>query len=248
MNLEEYRSRETEQTRTADLLSLLPTISRTILEIGARDGHHTRMLAQRFDAVTALDLTAPAFTIDRVTTVAGDATALQFPDRSFDCVLCAEVLEHVPDVSKAASELCRVARHAVIVGVPYRQDTRSGCTTCSQCGKTNPPYGHVHTFTDERLCHLFRPWTQETVHYVGETNERTNRISAGLMECAGNPYGTYDQEEPCIYCGSRLQAPVRLSPADRVLCKMAHLLNRAQQSLSKPWANWVHARFVPPAG
>lgn len=42
--------------------------------------------------------------------VNGDATALPFPDASFDRVMASEVLEHIPDDEAAFSELARVLR------------------------------------------------------------------------------------------------------------------------------------------
>ncbi len=33
----------------------------------------------------------------RVEAVQGDVTALQFADNEFDAILCAEVLEHIPE-------------------------------------------------------------------------------------------------------------------------------------------------------
>jgi SAM-dependent methyltransferase len=42
--------------------------------------------------------------------VTGDATCLPFPDASFDRVIAAEVLEHIPDDSAALGELARVLR------------------------------------------------------------------------------------------------------------------------------------------
>ena len=40
----------------------------------------------------------------------GDAQALRFPDMSFDAVRCERMLMHVPDASRAVSEMARVAR------------------------------------------------------------------------------------------------------------------------------------------
>ncbi|MBQ9417063.1 MAG: methyltransferase domain-containing protein [Bacteroidales bacterium] len=40
----------------------------------------------------------------------GDITALDFPDVSFDIIICSHVLEHVDDDSKAISEMYRVLR------------------------------------------------------------------------------------------------------------------------------------------
>lgn len=42
--------------------------------------------------------------------VQGDATALPFPDASFDAVICSETLEHIPDDRGAIAEIHRVLR------------------------------------------------------------------------------------------------------------------------------------------
>lgn len=41
----------------------------------------------------------------------GAGEHLPFPDESFDCVACCDVLEHVDDVSRVVSEIARVLRH-----------------------------------------------------------------------------------------------------------------------------------------
>lgn len=50
-------------------------------------------------------------------------TAMIFATASFDCVLCSEVLEHVPDDLKALSELRRVLRPGgiLVVTVPFQK-------------------------------------------------------------------------------------------------------------------------------
>lgn len=44
----------------------------------------------------------------------GNAMELFFPDNSFDFVLCAGILMHIPDMQKAISEACRVANRYVM--------------------------------------------------------------------------------------------------------------------------------------
>ena len=91
-----------EQERLERLFSMLPKDAVSVLEIGARYGVMTEKLAELYPNVTALDLTRPRFEIPGVTTVAGDVQRLQFPDDAFDCVVCTEVLEHVPDYAAGA--------------------------------------------------------------------------------------------------------------------------------------------------
>jgi len=243
-DLEQYRQSEKEQARTADLLRLVPRGRKSVLDIGARDGHFSRLLTDYFEEVTALDLEKPAFEFPRVKTVAGDITQLQFSDDSFDCVFCAEVLEHIPALEQACRELVRVARHEIVIGVPYRQDTRVGRTTCSQCGKVNPPWAHVNTFDEAKLRKLFPRLALRSTSFVGTNNEVTNPLSTMLMDWAGNPWGTYDQDEPCIHCGAALVAPNGRSALSRVFAGVAIRLSRLQESLTRPHGNWIHAVFV----
>ncbi|MBA3950163.1 MAG: class I SAM-dependent methyltransferase [Acidobacteria bacterium] len=58
---------------------------------------------------------APAGGRVRHTAVRGDLQRLPFAPASFDCALCTEVLEHVPDDRLAVSELARVLRAGAIL-------------------------------------------------------------------------------------------------------------------------------------
>lgn len=243
IDVEKYRQSESEKARIADLFRIMPRGRTSILEIGARDGYLSRPLTEHFPEVTALDLEKPTFEFPQVTTVAGDATKLQFPDELFDCVLCAEVLEHILAVEQACRELVRVTRHELIIGVPFRQDIRSGRTTCRNCGKTNPPWAHVNTFDERRLGELFPGLAIKTKSFVGSTKERTNAVSAMLMELASNPWGTYVQDEPCIHCGAVLVPPDRRSFLSKVCSGVAARLDRLQMSFAQPHANWIHIVF-----
>jgi SAM-dependent methyltransferase len=232
-----------EKMRLQGLLDLLPLNRRSILEIGARDGFVTRALAERFEITTALDLEVPRFEIERVVNVKGDVQQLNFAASSFDCVLCSEVLEHVPDVAAAAREIARVARYEIVIGVPYRQDTRVGQTTCLHCGKVNPPYGHVNRFDENTLRRLFSGLPLIESRYIGINCERTNSLSSWLQKLARNPYGAYDQEEPCIHCGLKLERPLCLSLAQR-LCSAAGLrLDALQLKFNRPRPTWIHLLF-----
>jgi SAM-dependent methyltransferase len=200
-------------------------------------------LTEYFDEVTALDLQKPGFEFARVVTVAGDVTKLEFADDTFDCVFCAEVLEHIPDVTRACQEIIRVAKHEIVIGVPYRQDIRCGRTTCHSCGKTNPPWGHVNSFDEDRLSALFSGLPFISKSFVGTTKEATNPIATFLMDLAGNPWGTYDQDEPCIHCGAKLVPPGGRQIWQKVCSIMAFNLNRVQVIWERPRGNWIHVVF-----
>jgi len=240
-----FRDNPREQERIRDLLSLVPERGTNLLDVGARDGYLSRKLADRFDAVVALDLEKPDIEHEKILPVRGDVTALSYPDGAFEIVLCAEVLEHIPPRSlvRACSELARVTSSYVIVGVPYKQDLRVGRTTCQACGKTNPPWGHVNAFDVVQLQTLFSDLVTEKISFVGQNNQKTNFVSRLLMDIAGNPYGTYVQQEPCMHCGAALQPPPDRGVFQKVLTKCAFLIGRLQLRSTDANPNWVHVRF-----
>jgi SAM-dependent methyltransferase len=239
--IESYRASDSEKARTGDLIRLLPNGRKSVLDVGARDGHFSRLLTQHFPEVTALDLEMPCFKIPGVTNAAGDVTDLQFAANSFDCVFCTEVLEHVRNVKKACGEIIRVAKHEIIIGVPFKQDTRMGRTTCHSCGKPNPPWGHVNTFDEQRLLSLFPGLPVISKSFVGSTKEATNAFSAFLMDLAGNPWGTYEQEEACIHCGGKLGYPGQRRAWQKASSAVAVRINKIQGAFARPHGTWIHA-------
>lgn len=240
IDLTDYRASSRELARVGGLMSMVPEGLDTALDIGARDGFLSRLLAARVQHVTALDLEQPTFTHPRVTCVKGDATEMTFARRSFDLVLCAEVLEHIPALEQACEELQRVSAKYLLIGVPYRQDIRLGRTTCQHCGARNPPWGHVNSFDEARLEALFPEFVSERVEFVDATRERSNWLAAALLDYAGNPFGTYCQQEPCGACGKHVGQPRARSFAQKVATKIGVNLQRAHSALSEPRGNWIH--------
>jgi SAM-dependent methyltransferase len=240
-----YRQSPLEQARVADLIRILPEWRSTLLDIGTRDGFISSLLAEYFGRVTALDVTKPHLEDGRVIAVQGDVTRLGFADDSFDVVCCLEVLEHISPqlLPVACQEIARVARHAVIIGVPYRQDLRVGRTTCSHCGRVNPPWGHQNSFEETTLARLFGTLRLASTTFVGETKERSNAFAAWLMNQGGNPWGTYGQEEHCIECHRELVPPGSRGPWRRACAAAAHHLDQGLIATAKPHPLWIHCVF-----
>jgi ubiquinone/menaquinone biosynthesis C-methylase UbiE len=245
MDLSAYRASPAEQARIASLLALLPETFATGLDIGARDGYISRRMAEYSDHITALDLSVPDISHEKIVCVQGDATALKFATDTFDVVVCAEVLEHIPSpaLERACQEIVRVSKHWVIIGVPFNQDTRLGATRCPGCGKTNPPWGHVNSFQVAKLTQLFAPLQVQKIDYVGTTRSRTNALSYTLMEYAGHPFGTYVQAEPCVFCDAAMHHIDRRTISQRLATRAAYMLTSVQQRFTPAQPTWVHILF-----
>jgi SAM-dependent methyltransferase len=241
-DLTAYHGSPQEQERIADLLALLPQDVESVLDVGARDGFVSRLLADRFSRITALDLEKPSISHERITCVKGDVTCLDFPDATFDLVSCTEVLEHVPSglLGRSCLELIRVSSRYIAVGVPYRQDIRVGRTTCYTCGKKNPPWGHQNKFDESRLRSLFPGCRIAGQSFVGTVDIGTNAISTYFLDLAGNPYGTYAQDEPCIFCGVALLPPPPRNVVQRIFTRTAYLVQSVQKPFLRAHANWIH--------
>ena len=242
MDLTDYRMHVDEVRRTNDLLDLMPVGGKCALDAGARDGHFSVLMAQRFSRVTALDLSKPDIQHPNVETLKGDITNLNFEDGSYDFVFCAEVLEHIPTslLANACRELERVSRWQILIGVPYKQDIRVGRTTCSACGMGNPPWGHVNSFDDKKIESLFPACKVIKKSFVGTNSETTNFLAAALFDMAGNPYGTYEQNEECIHCGKQIIRPANRSQLQKISTKAGFICRNFSERFAQPHPNWIH--------
>ena len=118
---------ETQEQVIAGFLS--PLTGTTILDVGTGTGRAAIALARRGAIVTGIDASAEMLAVARrraleagaaVTFVQGDAHGLNVADRSFDAVVCLRVLMHTPDWRQSLAELCRAARHRVVLDYPAR--------------------------------------------------------------------------------------------------------------------------------
>ena len=78
--------------------------------------------------------------VGRLRVLGADICDQPLPERSVDVVTMLEVLEHIPDVSRAIGAAVRIARKYVVVTVPSKEDD-------------NPE--HIHLLTKARLIGLF---------------------------------------------------------------------------------------------
>ncbi len=140
--------RTMDLARVRNVLGILKGLQpRSLLDIGSGRGAFLWPLLDGFPdlPVTALDLLDYRVAdmravqdggVAQLTALKMDATALAFPDRSFDVVTMLEVLEHIPDTATALAEVCRVAARALVCSVPSKADD-------------NPE--HIHLFDERAL-------------------------------------------------------------------------------------------------
>ena len=139
------------------LLDAMKSSARRVLDIGCGDGTLTYRLAQRVERVWGVDdsllpLRLARSEFDRrprsrhPLLTNADARVLPFPDEAFDCVVMADVIEHIDAPDAVMSEAHRVLRKGgqILLTTPRRQ------------GKVPAHEYHCHEYTGVELADLLR--------------------------------------------------------------------------------------------
>jgi len=136
-----------------------------VLDAGCGMGRHLRFLAKQpnliivgvdrntgalREALTSLEKMPDALSTDYLVSEA-DINRLPFADASFDCVICSEVLEHIPDHEAAVRELIRILKPegTFVVSVP-RYYSEKICWLISR-DYYNSEGGHIRIYRKKEL-------------------------------------------------------------------------------------------------
>jgi len=86
--------------------------------------------------------------------VIAEVYALPFADHAFDCIIAAEVIEHVPDPALFVQHLLRILKPGgkLIITTPYRD--QPAYYLCVHCNRPTPQHAHLHVFDEKSLADL----------------------------------------------------------------------------------------------
>lgn len=121
-----------------------PYLTGRILDVGADELHLRAYLPTGVDYVgIGLGANPELQQVDL------ERDQVPFPDGSFDCVMCLDVLEHVENIHAIFDELCRVSRKWVIISLP---NCYLGITEYARSGpfKGGPKNMKFYGLPDER--------------------------------------------------------------------------------------------------
>ena len=207
-----------------------------VLDMGCGGGRHAFALYRRGADVVALDRSAedlvqveamfaamreggevPAGA--RARAVRGDAYALPFEDGSFDAVIAAEILEHLPADEQAMAELYRVLRPGGLLAVTVpRWGPEKVCWALSDAYHQNEG-GHVRIYRGSEL---------------------TGRLRQAGLEPLGTGH-THALHAPYWW----LKCAVGVDRADHPLVKAYHSL-LVWDMMSSPWLTRTLAWVLDP--
>jgi SAM-dependent methyltransferase len=205
-----------------------------LLDMGCGGGRHAFEAARRGARVVALDTDLAE--LNQVTAVfaamaeageigeggsgqavSGDATRLPFDDGSFDKVIAAEVLEHLPADQAAMNEIARVLRPGgmAAVTVPAWLPERV-CWRLSEDYHNNPG-GHIRIFTRREL---ITKLTRSGLAVTGQHRAHALHSPYWWVKCA---VGVHNDEHPLAGAYHKLlvwdimRKPAATRIADQVL-------------------------------
>ena len=140
----------------------------SFLDVGCAEGFYPRLVQVRYGAeVSGMDLSVPAvrrmWEYNRIEGICGDAHNIPVKDKAFDVVLCNDMVEHVTEPQKAISELMRVAKKHLFIGVPL-------AFSKNEIKEFKPDLNaerdqHVHIFTPESFRQILPKDAKITMRY-----------------------------------------------------------------------------------
>ena len=182
------------------------------IEIGTAGGKLFRELRKRLPSVTGVDISFAALSsIGEGARVAANANRLPFKDNCFEVSIAADVLEHLSkeEFLSSVREIARVTQNYLIVNAPYRERYKAPVARCMDCGKEFNVYGHLRSFTEKKLCALFRDagFSAIRVDTLGPYREWRSDFLLWLGRKAGKAYSS--DFTVCPVCGSARINPKR---------------------------------------
>lgn len=164
LSVEEYvdkylRSSYQQMYRIRRTVDFFPTDISSVLDVGAGFGILLETLeSRRGIRGVGIEITDEKIEYARKRGIdmrKGDASKLDFPDKSFDLVVSCEVLEHLPfGVFEASlSEFIRVSRKYVVISVPFEENRVF--IRCPYCGSSINPDYHLRDFNIRTMTNLF---------------------------------------------------------------------------------------------
>jgi SAM-dependent methyltransferase len=159
-----------ERDRIDAVVSLLPSDVGMILEVGCGDGLVANRLRDLGYNVVGSDIEAGALDHLDVPTRVGSIDALPAEDLEFDCVLAADVLEHLPSKTfeLARAELARVARRYIVVNSPHEERLVIAQTQCGHCATAFHSSRHTRSISLAEARDWFVDFDLETSKLCGE--------------------------------------------------------------------------------
>lgn len=145
--------------RIKETIDIIPSNIKSLVDIGCGNGVFAKMLRELRPEIKSLSIDRSESALRFVETpkMVGDIKDLPLENKSFDCVTCLQVLEHIPFpvYEKVLFQLSRIAKKNIIVSVPYNEKIDKNVTSCPKCFSIFNVDLHLRKYTDKDISELF---------------------------------------------------------------------------------------------
>lgn len=140
------------------VLSGIPDHTDWILDVGSGNAWLANALCAKKRKVISMDIstTNPVKALKMYPYpyhygLVADVYALPFASESIDCIVAAEVIEHVPDPKSFIKQLLSILKPGgtLIITTPYNEKIQH--SLCIHCNNLTPHNAHLHSFTAGKL-------------------------------------------------------------------------------------------------
>ena len=147
-------------------------------------------------------LTADLFSLQAM--VRMDITDIQYPDQSFDVILCSHVLEHVPDDKKAMREFFRVLKNNgwAILLVPITKDKTFEDASIIEPEERFKAFGqkdHVRAYGPDYVDRLRDSGFTVEIFQANDLIPKSDAIKMGMVSSVGDIYYCTKEKHPIKY-------------------------------------------------
>jgi SAM-dependent methyltransferase len=195
--------------RIKETLDLIPSGVVSVLDVGCNEGSILASLVKYF-YTCGIDISFDALKKVQTNCILASIADLPFLEKSFDLLICTEVLEHLlGDVyTKAISEIQRVARKYIIISVPNEESLFKGTARCHFCLRKYHISGHVRVFDSNKLCDLFdgTQFVIQEIKGVGNRSRHSLRMLYFVLQRLGNKWA-HSHLNICPHCGKHNEVP-----------------------------------------
>lgn len=195
-----------EEMRINETLSFIPQNCTSILDVGCGDGRITNRLISTYKNICGLDSSKEALKHVLGDKILGNLNSLPFTDKSFNLILCCEVLEHLPSqiYSLALKEIERVAENYIIITVPNTENRKHSSVTCPICRCAFNANRHVRSFSSIKLKSLFSQFKPQLIKPIILTRTYPNIVYQAYNILRPMLSNSFPSTASCPQCGYSL--------------------------------------------
>lgn len=143
------------------ILTEVPNNVKNILDVGSGGAWLAREMIAKRTPITSMDISFANVEkalkyneSDYHTGIVGDALNPPFKEKSFDCIVSSEVIEHTEDPKRFIQSLLPLLtdQGKLIISTPYKE--KIIYDLCIHCNKKTPRNAHLHSFDEKKLADL----------------------------------------------------------------------------------------------